>query len=87
MLDALTMERRGIPAAVIAAEKLATTTGQAMARMQGFPDYPIIAIPSDMGVLDEYRGKAEAVERMADSACEKVVAVLTCDASKPTPPA
>ncbi|MBI2910374.1 MAG: hypothetical protein HYX92_22240 [Chloroflexi bacterium] len=81
------MERRGIPAAVIAAEKLATTTGKAMARMQGFPDYPIVTIPSDMGVPDEYRGKPEAVERLADSACERVVAVLTCSAAELTPPA
>lgn len=85
MLDALTMERRGIPAAVIAAEKLAMTTGQAMARMQGFPDYPIVTIPSDMGVLDEYRGKADVIERVADSACERVIGVLTRGASKATP--
>ena len=44
MVDALTFEKRGIPAATIASEKLAVTTGRGMARAHGVPDYPIAIV-------------------------------------------
>lgn len=77
MLDALTMERKGIPAAAIAVEKIAQTTGRGMARVQGFPDYPIAGIPHEMGMLEDIRHNPEAIEHVAEIAAEKVVSILT----------
>jgi hypothetical protein len=44
VLDAITLERRGVPAAVTGAELFINTTGRGMARIQGVPDFPLIAI-------------------------------------------
>ncbi len=44
VLDAITMERRGIPAAMTGAERLVRTTGRGMAKLQGMPDFPLAII-------------------------------------------
>ena len=44
VLDAITMARRGMPAAVIGGERFMNTTGRGMARIQGLPDFPLIHI-------------------------------------------
>jgi hypothetical protein len=51
VLDALTLERRGIPAAVVGVEKLVETTGRGMCRAQGVPDFPIAKFSYHTGSL------------------------------------
>lgn len=54
MLDAITVERRGLPAAMVGAEKLVRTTGRGMAKLQGLPDFPL-AIIHGVGLLEGIR--------------------------------
>ena len=49
MLDAISLERRGIPAAAIGVKKLVETTGRGMCRAQGIPDYPMAVIDHATG--------------------------------------
>jgi hypothetical protein len=42
--DAIRAEQAGFPAAAVALEKLAKTTGRGMAAAHGLPDYPIAMI-------------------------------------------
>jgi hypothetical protein len=44
VLDTITVERRGVPAAMLGAEKLVLSTGRGMARLQGAPDLPMAMI-------------------------------------------
>jgi len=62
VLDAISFEKRGIPAAVIITEPFALTA-QAMARLAGLPGYPHAAIPHPIGSLTaaEVRSRAETI--------------------------
>ena len=75
MLDALTMEKAGIPAAAIGVDKLVQTTGRGMARAQGIPDYPIAVISHPMGTLADLRNNQQANE-LAAAAASQVEAIL-----------
>jgi hypothetical protein len=44
-VDAVTLERMGVPVAAIGSDALIRTTGLAMARAHGYPDYPFVAVP------------------------------------------
>ena len=78
MLDAVNLERKGIPAAVVGLDKLVHTTGQGMARAQGYPGMRFAVIPytvTDWGGAaheDELRAKAQA-------AAPQVERVLTAE--------
>ncbi|MFQ5814567.1 MAG: hypothetical protein ACE5I2_15415 [Anaerolineae bacterium] len=75
MLDAITLERRGIPSAVVATEKLAKTTGRAMARAQGAPDFPIAMIDFHTGLMTNLDSMDEAC-RLAKEAFPQVEKIL-----------
>lgn len=72
--DAITFERRGTPAAVSGIDKLANTTGRAMARAHGVPDYPIAIIPTDFAAMDT--ASEEQVAAMGKIVAEQVEAIL-----------
>ncbi|MFQ6029406.1 MAG: hypothetical protein ACE5Q6_18165 [Dehalococcoidia bacterium] len=76
MLDALLMEKAGIPAASIGVEKLVNTTGRGMARAQGIPEYPIAVIAHSMGALANLKSDEDVVE-LASSATDQVLSILT----------
>ncbi len=59
MLDAITMERRGLPAAAVGVAKLVDTTGRGMCRAQGLPDFPIARIDYHAGSLASLKDDAE----------------------------
>ena len=61
MLDAITFEKRGIPAAVVITEPF-VPTALAMARLAGMPGYPHVALPHPIGSLwpDELAARADA---------------------------
>ena len=75
MLDAITLERRGIPSAVVATEKLARTTGRAMARAQRAPDFPIATIEFHTGLMTNLDSMDEA-RRLAQEAFPQVEKIL-----------
>ncbi len=75
MLDALVMEKAGIPAAAIGVDKLVQTTGRGMARAQGIPDYPIAVISHPMGTLADLKDIQQANE-LAAAAASQVEAIL-----------
>ena len=62
MLDAISFEKRGIPAAAIITEPF-VPTALAMAELSGMPGYPCAVIPHPVGSLDadEVRARAQAI--------------------------
>ena len=62
MLDAISFEKRGIPAVAIITEPFIPTAA-ASAEMSGMPGYPHAVIPHPVGSLspEEVRSRADAV--------------------------
>ena len=48
MHDGITLEKRGIPTAVICTEPF-VTSADAMAALGGVPDYPYVVVPHPLG--------------------------------------
>ena len=59
MLDAITFEKRGIPAAVVITEPF-ESTAEAMAKLAGMPGYPYAALPHPFGSLSPAEVSARA---------------------------
>ena len=78
MLDAVHSEELGVPAAAILTEPFAAT-GEAIAELQGFTDYPFATVPHPIGSLTS----AEAMA-IADEVTPTVLALLTAGGTKPT---
>ena len=76
MLDAITLERRGVPAAAVGVRKLVETTGRGMCRAQGIPDYPIATIDHATGSLVSLNDAATA-SRFAAEVADQVDQILT----------
>ncbi len=70
MLDAISFEKRGIPAAVVITEPFAATA-QAMARMAGMAGYPYAAVPHPFGSLS-----AADVNARADKIVDRIEQLL-----------
>jgi len=75
VLDAITLERRGVLSAVVATEKLARTTGRAMARAQRAPDFPIATVEFHTGLMTNLDSMDDAI-RMAKEAFPQVEKIL-----------
>ena len=75
MLDAIALERRGIPAVPIGVQQLVFTTGKGMARIQGAPDFPIAVVTHLMGALESIEDP-KVIEEMADQAIPQVENIL-----------
>lgn len=73
MLDAITFEKRGIPAAVVITEPF-EPTAQAMARLAGMEGYPYAAVPHPIGSLSP----AEVSTR-ADQIVDRIERLLLKD--------
>ena len=76
MLDAITLERRGIPTAAVGVKKLVETTGRGMCRAQGIPEYPIATIDHATGSLVSLNDAATA-SRYAAEIADQVERMLT----------
>ena len=70
MLDAISFEKRGIPAAVVITEPF-VPTALALAELAGLPGYPHAVVPHPVGSLSP----AEVAERAATIA-PRVAALL-----------
>lgn len=62
MLDAISFEKRGIPAAVVITQPF-ESTAEAMARLAGLAGYPFAALPHPFGSLSpaEVRARADTL--------------------------
>ena len=76
MLDAITLERRGVPAAAVGVQKLVETTGRGMCRAQGVPEYPIATVDHSTGSLASVKD-AETLSRYAALVADQVERILT----------
>jgi hypothetical protein len=76
VLDAITMERRGVPAAAVGVKKLVETTGRGMCRAQGMPDYPIAVIDHATGSLASVKD-GETISGFAALVADQVERILT----------
>jgi len=59
VLDTISLERKGIPAAVLGLDRLVNTTGKAMARTQGYPTLNCAVFPYS---VSEWAGAATEEE-------------------------
>ena len=75
MLDAISFEKRGIPAAVIITEPF-VATAEAMARLAGMPEYPVAVIPHPVGSLSP-----DEVTARADAIAERIVELIIGDST------
>jgi hypothetical protein len=72
VLDAVNLERKGIPAAVVGLDKLVNTTGKGMAQAQGYSAMHFAVIPysvTDWGGAatdDELIAKAQAAAQQVE---------------------
>jgi len=60
---------------IVAVDRLANTTGRAMAKAQGVPTFPIAIIKSDIAATDMVVSK-ERIEAMAAEVAGQVEAIL-----------
>jgi hypothetical protein len=70
VLDAITFEKRGIPAAVVITEPF-VPTADAMARLAGMPGYPYAVLPHPVGSLT-----AAEVAQRADTIADRIEGLL-----------
>ena len=70
MHDAITLEKKGVPAAVICTEPF-VSSANAMAKLGGIPDYPYVVLPHPLGSLSE-----EALRQRAIQAAPDVLQIL-----------
>ena len=70
MLDAITFEKRGIPAAVVITAPF-VPTAEAMARLSGMPGYPYAVAPHPFGSLTPIQ-----VAERADELVERIQSLL-----------
>ena len=70
MHDGITLEKMGVPTAVICTEPF-MTSADAMAKLGGIPDYPYVILPHPLGSLSE-----EALRERAMQAAPEVLRIL-----------
>jgi hypothetical protein len=68
--DAISLEKRGIPAAVICTEPF-VSSAEAMAMLGGIPGYPYVILPHPLGSLDR-----DALREKAIQAAPEVLQIL-----------
>ena len=70
MLDAINLEKRGIPAVAVVTEPF-VKTAKAVAELNGLPGYPFVVVPHPFGSLD-----MAAVRARADAAVTRIERLL-----------
>ena len=70
MLDAINLEKQGIPAVAVVTEPF-IPTAKAMAELNGMPGYPFVVVPHPFGSLDE-----AAVRERAELVLDRIEALL-----------
>lgn len=70
MHDAISLEKKGVPAAVICTEPF-VSSANAMAKLGGISDYPYVVVPHPLGSLT-----TEALRQRAVQAAPEVLRIL-----------
>ncbi len=70
MHDGITLERNGVPTAVICTEPF-ISSGKAMSVIGGIPDYPFVVVPHPLGSLS-----TEQLRERAMQAAPEVLKIL-----------
>jgi hypothetical protein len=70
MHDGITLEKQGIPTAVICTEPF-VSSAKAMSKIGGIPDYPFVVLPHPLGSLEP-----EALRQLAMQAAPEVLKIL-----------
>jgi hypothetical protein len=70
VLDAINLEKQGIPAVAVVTEPF-IPTANALAELNGMGGYPFVAVPHPIGSLD-----VAAVRARADAALARIEALL-----------
>ena len=70
MHDGIELEKKGVPAAVICTEPF-VSSGKAMSKLGGIPDYPFVVLPHPLGSLT-----AEGLRERAIQAAPEVLRIL-----------
>ena len=70
MLDAINLEKQGIPAVAVVTEPFAQTAA-VLAELNSMPGYPFVVVPHPFGSLDE-----AAVRSRADAALARIERLL-----------
>ena len=70
MHDAITLEKRKVPAALVCTDQF-IVTAKAMAKIQGLPEYPFAVVPHPMGSLTQ-----DNTHRRAEEALPQVIELL-----------
>jgi hypothetical protein len=73
VLDAINLEKQGIPAVAVVTEPF-IPTARAMAELNGMAGYPFVTVPHPIGSLD-----AAAVRERADAVLARIEALLLAD--------
>ena len=74
MLDAINLEKRGIPAVAVVTEPF-VKTAQAVAELNGVSGYPFVVVPHPFGSLD-----TAAVQARAEAAVARIERLLLGEA-------
>ena len=64
MLDAINLEKQGIPAVAVVTEPFVPTAA-ALAQLCGMPGYPFVVVPHPFGSLDESGARSRADAALA----------------------
>jgi hypothetical protein len=70
VLDAILLEKKGIPAIAIVTGPF-VETGEAMAASWGIPDYPFLSVPHPIANLTD-----EEINERVDAVLEQVISLL-----------
>jgi hypothetical protein len=76
VVDGVTLERLGVPSAVVACDLLINTTGKVTAKLQGAPDLPFVVLPVGPGAPIQDLSPEELRARVIEAA-DQVVSILT----------
>ena len=71
MHDGITLEKLGVPTAVICTEPF-ISSGKAMSKIGGIPDYPFVVLPHPLGSLPP-----DALRERASEAAPEVLRILS----------
>jgi len=75
VLDAIVIERRGVPSVPVGTDKLVESTGRAMARIHGVPDFPVATIPWSRGGMENI-SSADDARALAELAVRQVEEIV-----------
>jgi hypothetical protein len=78
VVDGITLERLGVPAAVVACDLLINSTGKATARLQGAPNLPFVVLPVGPGAPIQDLSPEELRARVIEAA-DQIAGILLAD--------